>query len=786
MSINKITFDLNSSSVDVVTMGLTSDNEAALDLGNAEFINDSSTGGVKLNGNNLLTSQNILQTTEGDSSVDTVSQAALKTASHIGTIVITQNMITGYGTGAVYGNPWYRFAFGVNDPYLINDKYDIIKLDITAIRAILGIPTNYLYAKRNATNSDQGITLYQFDIADTGFDYSHITDPITPGDLSSGPYVQVAQIGDAALIYEPTTGTAWITNRNISPTYLYSAVYELEINKQDKLGFDSSGPVEDSSNILTSGVIYNTLGEYAKIDGYYSNMGVGEADFAKSIKSDRQIDNPEIACPPITFGTAGGKAEIETGINKFTTLYGNSIVWNQLLQNGDFSEGTANWYARSTTRTSISVNDGILSHTFLENQEYTGSNAYRYGLQQDCTIIAGHKYLLRGKIKSPLTGVFTCEMGEDAYPNPSEKFNAVANEWVSFAIIVPVTVNKNKIILYPYSIALSQGDVVQYQDICLFDLTKMYNVNNEPTVPDDFISTFTSPYYAYNQGVLISSNSSSFISIGKNQCRGLNAVSGETYSQSDFIKVVPGIEYELSGISNGGYIYEYDLNKNLLSQSGEITQTTNITLSPYTQYVKIEAETFSNVMFYITWGVYNEPYEAFTEQTVTLPGIELRSIGLLKDEAYAGGGGIRNIGKRAYQPGDENNPNYVTDGVNTLYPLNTPINISNNENPGWIQNVFVDNFGTLEFTSNVVQNPVVPQAYFIIYTISLVEFLDSLYMEASGDADNLSTYEGIEEWLGTNGYTPNVIPALPSGDGTYTLKVTISSGVVTYSWVLDT
>lgn len=150
---------------------------------------------------------------------------------NIPTIAITQSMITGYGTGgAPYGNPWYRFNFGSNNSILTNDKYDTIKLDITAIKVLLGIPTDFLFIKRNVTNSDQGITLYQFYIADSGFDYSHLTD-------QSNPYIQIAQIGDAALIYEPTSGAGFLTNRNINPTEIVSKIGELE---NSRVRFDTN------------------------------------------------------------------------------------------------------------------------------------------------------------------------------------------------------------------------------------------------------------------------------------------------------------------------------------------------------------------------------------------------------------------------------------------------------------------------------------------------------------------------------------------------------------------
>lgn len=152
--------------------------------------------------------QNVIPSTASSSN-------KLVTESDVTLPVITITNIDGYGTGAFYGNQWIRLNLGANNAVLTNDKYTTIKLDVTAIKSYLGGITDYIYIKRNVVNSSQNITLIQFFVDDAGFDYSHITD-------AQNPYVQIMQIGDGALIYEPTSGYAWLTNRNINPTDIYS------------------------------------------------------------------------------------------------------------------------------------------------------------------------------------------------------------------------------------------------------------------------------------------------------------------------------------------------------------------------------------------------------------------------------------------------------------------------------------------------------------------------------------------------------------------------------------
>lgn len=82
-----------------------------------------------------------------------------------------------------------------------------------------------------------------------------------------------------------------------------------------KAFIDSLGGREDINYSVDSIVSHEEAdAEFAKKDGYYEMMGVGRSD---TLTSKREIDDPELACQPITFGIAGGDAEIQTGYNMF-------------------------------------------------------------------------------------------------------------------------------------------------------------------------------------------------------------------------------------------------------------------------------------------------------------------------------------------------------------------------------------------------------------------------------------------------------------------------------------
>ena len=126
----------------------------------------------------------------------------------------------------------------------------------------------------------------------------------------------------------------------------------------------------------------NIENNYAKQDGYYETLGAGQAD---SIKSGRAIDNPELSCPAVPMGTAGGDAEIQTGLSKFTHLYGKSFKWNQLFN----ANNVASWQSWAT----LSSSNGVITLNGTATTTYAELHQSR-----DLANRVGHKILMIAKI----------------------------------------------------------------------------------------------------------------------------------------------------------------------------------------------------------------------------------------------------------------------------------------------------------------------------------------------------------------------------------------------------
>ena len=527
------------------------------------------------------------------------------------------------------------------------------------------------------------------------------------------------------------------------------------------------------------------------------------ADVAKSIDSDREIEDAAVACPPIVFGAAGNTAEIQSGYDTLEYLEGNTESWNQLVN-----------FNYSNTSSAVTF-----SGVHLEIGAGQRGIAISVAQELSYTIPAGHKLLL---VTSPVSGNYT---QGSAITIGTYHEESGANEWQGLislpknaaltaqSTIYTTTKTVNEIRLFLNNDTYNIAEKIDLY-FNVFDLTLIYGAGNEPTTIAQFKSKYPLDYYSYSAPILLSSKSNSLISVEKNQYSGLNT----------FIRVLPGVEYELSGITAGGYIQEYDASQNLIKTSSEITATTDITLDANTYYVKILATTYSDIMFYVAYETYGEIYEPYKSHTLQLPNLELRSTvgsNIVRDIAYQTGGGLRKVGVLDlgtktwydYSPANhifradignkEITPSYPSpytnaircaqyvvknitgapitrldldmsmcevyngrsiyvrnDSCNTPEDIKTAMNgvilyyplteasyteITTEENPGWNQNLKIDNYGTLQFTTSPQQVPQVPQAYFIKYTVNLVEFLDSSYVKTGGDGNNIALQSDVDK-----------------------------------------
>lgn len=566
----------------------------------------------------------------------------------------------------------------------------------------------------------------------------------------------------------------------------------------------------------------NIVNNYSKQNGYYANMGVGQAD---ELSTTRQIENPETACPPITMGITGGNAEIKTGIEKFEYLEGNSFAFNQLVRNGNFSSNSE-WVALPPATLTIANNKATFTSTSV-------SDRLR---QTSFKTIENHVYYIKGKFNSNTVGNLSVEFSRGWVKTNLAITNA-NQDVVLKATLKPTSSSDNNEFFQVYLGTSTYQLIVYY--LCVFDLTAMFGAGNEPTT-EQFDALFPCDYYAYNAGSILSAKVNSLISRGRQQwdeqwevgsidgSTGQKTVDNNKIRSKSYISVVNNQDYYFK-CPVACVLYYYDINKNYIgfnSILGNETFTTPANAS-YLMFrlVNDYGTTYQNditISIYFDDGEDYDEHYAYSQDVVALPNIELRAIGDIKDIAYASGGGKRKLGyvnlgasdngisfsynstygyfqinltnlanlkdvskpkvllarydevsmSQIAQKSDAPDKSYAVgytgnwndwlmikdtsagtdasafksslDGVYLLYELATETELT--ENTGWDESINVNNYGTLEFTTSPQQIPQVKQPYFIEYTISLKEFLDSTYVNAGGDASDIVYEEELTQF----------------------------------------
>jgi len=325
--------------------------------------------------------------------------------------------------------------------------------------------------------------------------------------------------------------------------------------------------------------------------------------------------------------TVSNKARIKT-------IKGNTLVWNQLVQNGNF-ENTSLWGA---IRGSISASNNVLSYTFTE----LGGGYLQNRMVQTLPTYANRKYFVSVSVKAEKPTALMADVAGEFWLREEPM---TPNVWNVFqAIRTGASDKPNLVFGCPSNIGdMAIGDVVQFKNVMLIDLTQMFGAGNEPTTVEEFTSLFPLPYYAYNQGSLLSFNGTGLKTTGKNLLNistiseGQLSVSNGTFypntswRASDFIPIINGT-YTLGWKSDSTYFQAgfclYDSNKTFI-KGQSITRSdylfNSFTVDGNASFVRV---TWSVVIsgtpaprndVQLEFGNQPTSYEPYTSSTLSLP-----------------------------------------------------------------------------------------------------------------------------------------------------------------------
>ena len=438
---------------------------------------------------------------------------------------------------------------------------------------------------------------------------------------------------------------------------------------------------------------------FALKDGYYENMAVG---LANNLISSKGLDKTEY----FNFQASAGFSDIDSGFANMKSLKGNSVVLNQLIQNGNFAT-TDGWVLKRFNDTTFSVENNVGT---LEIN--SAPNAFGI-FTTEMEFVNKHTYLFLMTMKASAKetiNIETLEQEQETLPLTWEEFGYI--ETVS----EPDTTN---LLVTNIGFSLSSPKAlpltIEMKNFMCIDLTLMFGAGKEPTSAYEFVRMFPNTYYEYNTGELMSCKSSKYKYTGLNQYNVLKP--------NDYIKISIYSDYICNGTFTSFELYDSD--KNLISTTTEWYIETPLNCT----YIKV-VDGNSSTCLYVENGDTNL-FEDYVSKEYALPNIELRSVGNVYDEIKPNGTYIKRIGSRAYQEGDENDTSVITDKTNTYYVLANEV-IEQKPSYQFTELTKIDANGTQEFDS------VVPQGVNFLYQTNLKDFVYYVYDRANGDAYNLA------------------------------------------------
>lgn len=405
-------------------------------------------------------------------------------------------------------------------------------------------------------------------------------------------------------------------------------------------------------------------------DGYYTDLTAGTAE---QLLASQSVEDKI----PYLFRTSGGSIDI--GNRETDKIVGGSIVWNQLVLNGDFSENIGWSLLKSTDVGGIA--DGIITVTPAEKNGGVGQTT---ALNPTLSLIASHIYLLCADIKSASDyDSLRLILSDNSYYSYYKDINTTP-EWQRYSLIVklPDVIGASHLVAVR---TMSQDSFVEFSvdNVVLFDLTAMlapnisdyiYSLEQASTGAGVawFKALFPKPYYEYNAGELLSvSDLQSHDTVGVNlwdeewEVGGFDQY-GEPSSDSgkirskNYIRVIPGATYYCKSENIATYVFGYDINQSfvgIIDNTSLRNRTFSVPENVY--FIKLRVgdnshpqTTYNNdICLNLSWSGYrNGEYEPYEKHSYPLDSsLTLRGVPKLDAE------------NNLYYDGDE----YVSDGTVT-------------------------------------------------------------------------------------------------------------------------
>ena len=266
------------------------------------------------------------------------------------------------------------------------------------------------------------------------------------------------------------------------------------------------------------------------------------------------------------------------------SLKGRSIAWNQLIQNGNFSNGTTGWSATGYASFSVANGTGEVHST---NTTANAKTASKFVSSMNLTV--GHKYFISSEIK-------VSDESVNAFVGFAKSSNASVGitdriQSLNFTKAQTIVELQNTATRFDLRLDNSAAiDTVAYfKNVMLIDLTLLYGSGNEPTTAEEFETDYQNwfgkklTYEPYSAGEIRNFSMSGIKTTGFNQCvyPVQYRASIPSFSETYYTKVIGGVPYHVSFNISGATSWRinmraYDLYGTLITEYSDVRESSTI------------------------------------------------------------------------------------------------------------------------------------------------------------------------------------------------------------------
>lgn len=377
--------------------------------------------------------------------------------------------------------------------------------------------------------------------------------------------------------------------------------------------------------------------------GYYEQLSVGVAD--------NLVGRDEATEREFVFSASGGaNKSIKDGTARITSIQGNSVVWNQQIDN-------TKWEAQYGE---FIVNNG---ETFIVNgTPPSDGSEYYLGIKQN------HNNLLRPSVNDVILlicdyyPIGTTLLGLNYGGHNQRIEDLKENGWNNISLIFTIKSQNATGTLNIILFGGSKAEELRFKNIKIVNLTKMFGKGNEPTTVEEFEARCPQNVSReYNEGTIINNQTTAIKTTGFNawdeewelgviDANGNEKDTSGNIRAKNYTKVISGATYYCKG-SNCIFAC-YDKNKKFVPYNGEtgnlaymnmidVYSKTAFTIPNNVEYVRMwVAKDYGtiykhNICIHLTHTGYRngeyKPYESFTRSLPYVSG-GLKSAGNAYDE----------------------------------------------------------------------------------------------------------------------------------------------------------